>query len=198
MRRGHTLIEVTVFAALLMLLSYALYGVLIASVRYQRIADASVNAKQNAVECMNHVVHELGESHAGAVKWDTSVASTPMLIFASPRDKNGFYHYDSSHNLYFQKWVGYYVDASQTPSLFVRVEKAMSAPVTKPTAPSGMATTLLGLGAQAQHAVGFNVVNFVAQPNSGATCWQIDLTFTDVELHVNNTFSFESSVSPAN
>jgi hypothetical protein len=194
--RGYTLAEVVVFSALLLMFIYALYGVLVAEMRYQHIADAEVAAKQNGMQSMKDVVQYLSESRYKSVVWDTSTA-TPMLIFPTPRDANGVFHYDPATTaLLWQRWLAVYVVNADVPTLVMQ-SQAITPPATAPGAAPSAASFEAVSGAQ-QRVLGFGVANFVATKNPALGGWQLDMTFKQSEVGQDDTFQFETSIYPIN
>lgn len=134
---GTTLIEIMVYAALLGMFFYCIYGVLIASMRYFRIARATVEIQQQAMNAIANLSRDISQTKAEKIIIDTNPTG---IIFPSPVDSEGKYSFDSSGELLWQKWICYYIDTNDGENYLFKKEYKI-APTTDPVAPVSMDTT---------------------------------------------------------
>jgi hypothetical protein len=104
-----TLVEISIYSSLLMMLMLAIYGTFAAAVKYFTVAQAQTDLQTAAQTAILHLVADVSESTSADVKVDTN---PPGIIFVSPRDANGRFGSDNSGNILWQRWVCYYFDAS--------------------------------------------------------------------------------------
>jgi type II secretory pathway component PulJ len=192
-RAGFTIIEVTVFCALFLLMLEAVYGVFTYVSHFQHVHAAVVSAKQNALAGLGSMQEELAESRLNCVTWDTSQSGTPMLIFPSPRNAQGRFEYDTTNapQLLWCQYVGYYV----SNGVLMRASLPITPPAGSPPPPPS-AATLLAAGV-AQRPVSRDVASFAAGVVSGQPV-QLDVTFSETAYDQPNAVSFETSISPIN
>ncbi len=135
-RRGTTLVELLVYIVLMSMMLTAVYAVFVASMRYFRVAQAATELQNDAQQCTLHMVADLADSTSSTVVTGTGPIG---IVFLSPRNNIGNFVYDSSGNLYWQKWVGYYFDS--TNQQLIRKEVTLTTAVTTvPTNPYTTAT----------------------------------------------------------
>jgi type II secretory pathway component PulJ len=117
--RGTTLVEALVYTALFGIVLTCIYWVLVASMRYYRIADSSVELQQNGMSAMTAVTQDLSESMSATV-YDLDAAPPKGIIFASPRNRTSTgdignsYIYDNQKRLLWSKWICYYIAQNKT------------------------------------------------------------------------------------
>jgi prepilin-type N-terminal cleavage/methylation domain-containing protein len=110
-RRGFTLIELTIYSALLSMLLLAIYGVFVASMRYFRVSQTASDLQSSAQKCVLKVVADLSESTLSSMKITASGGTEPPgIIFLSARNGDDRFTTSANGDILWQKWVCYYYD----------------------------------------------------------------------------------------
>lgn len=99
-KRGHTLLEVMVSSALLLLLLAGVYQLVSFALGYWRVARAGETAHQDALVCLRHMEMELAQSHVG---WVTT--GPGRVVFPSPGPEFSY----SNQELLWSRWVAFYL-----------------------------------------------------------------------------------------
>jgi len=127
-----TLVELLVYTSLVGLPLACIYAVFAASMRYFRVAQAATELQADAQKTVVHLVSDLADSRISTVKVGTNPTG---VIVLSPRDQFGSYvYYDFDGDLYWQKWVCYYLETSN--STLVRKELYLPNTVNPPGTPA--------------------------------------------------------------
>lgn len=149
-----TLIELSIYASLLMMLMLAIYGTFAASIKYFTVAQAQTDLQNAAQTSIMHIITDISESTSADLSTDTVPAG---VIFVSARSNDGGFQSDSNGNILWQKWVCYYFDA--TSGTIVRQTKSFTPSTTPP--PSTLHTTdfknLAGGRVVARNVTAFNI-----------------------------------------
>lgn len=136
-KKATTLIEALVYLGLVGFLFTCIYGVLISSMKYYKLAENSTELQNNAMIAVVKMVNELSETRYSTI---SSGGSPAGIIFLSPRNSSNAFEYDSSGQLYWQKWVCYYIGTDQNGiSTLIRKERYLAAKTATP--PSNTYTT---------------------------------------------------------
>lgn len=99
-KRAHTLLEVMVSSALMLLLLGGVYQLVSFALGYWRVARAGETAHQDALVCLRRMEKELAQSHSGWVH-----GGSGQLIFPSP---GGDFSY-ADEELLWTGWVAFYL-----------------------------------------------------------------------------------------
>lgn len=127
---GTTLVEVLVYMALMGIVFAGIYGVFIASLRYYRTAEATARLQQNALIALSSITSDMSETKSSSISVNPS--SPQGISFASPKKiPDGTYNIDTSTGeIYFQKWICYYLD--ENTGDLIRKEVEINNPTTSP------------------------------------------------------------------
>lgn len=131
--RGFTLIEVSVYSLVLLLLLGGVFMVVEGGLRYFRQAEAQETVNQQASIALARVRQELANASQSGVYLQK--APREHILFLSPFGKKGSgqdqyeYGVDGSQVLW-KKWVCFYVDSEDR---LVRAESELSTPVLEPS-----------------------------------------------------------------
>lgn len=106
---GFTLLEVTVYSALLGVLMLAIYAVLVASMRYWQVAQASADLQGSAEKTVAYIVNDVSESTLLGMRLDTSPSG---VIFLSARDPQNVFQINAYGQIVWQQWICYYYDSA--------------------------------------------------------------------------------------
>lgn len=130
-----TLIELTIFSALLLFLMGGLYLLLVAGLRYTQQSEVYQTVQQQANIGMKKMLWELENSLAESIYANTS--PDPYIIFPSADQPlpagAGQWSTDAAGDLIWQKWVCFYHDS--TDNTIKRTELVGSMPATDPLEP---------------------------------------------------------------
>ncbi len=121
-----TLSELIIYCFLMGMLVTAVYSVLVLSQRYLRISQASLDLQAYAQRAVAHLSHDIADS-----RYSTVTAGSGVVTMLSPRDANDNMVRDASGNLYWQKWIEYYL----ANGCLVRCESPITPTITPPTTP---------------------------------------------------------------
>lgn len=161
-----SLVEIAIVSGLLLVVSLGMLAVLTGAVNYYHATNATLDAQQGVLFGMNRISQELTEAHRDTVLMGQFPAaggadSRGWIIFASPRDANGNYQFDTFGRLLWQKFICYYVGEvgppdDRTPAL-LRAEQYLedlgTLPAIVPPSPRSFALTGDTFAALAQSGV---------------------------------------------
>lgn len=116
--KGTTLLELLVYAALLILVFTGIFGIFIASVKYYNSANASIKVQQSALEATYRLTRELSESSLSSV---VLYNGTPKgIVFMSPRTTTGTVSHNSTSGfegeVTWNSYVCYYLETDAEDS----------------------------------------------------------------------------------
>ncbi len=104
-----SLIEISIVSGLLLFVSLAMLAVLTGAINYYHATNATLDAQQGVLFGMNRISQELTEAHRDTVLMSQLGDAHQGIIFASPRDENGNYQFDTFGRLLWQKFICYYI-----------------------------------------------------------------------------------------
>ena len=107
-RRGTTLVEVLIYAALFVFILGAIYGSLTMGLNAYRRTDNFATVQHQALTGLRQLTDELASAPRAKVGYETNA-----VVFPSARDGDGQVHYDGSGNVLWQAWVTYYVETGR-------------------------------------------------------------------------------------
>ena len=124
-RKGYSLIEMLVSAALLGLIMAGVQKMLSAGLRYLHAVNTGIELQQQCLLSVLWLTRELSESNPRSVK----VFNHPDgILFASPRDDEGNHWIDSSGYVRWPKFICYYVEDQNGMKVLKRKEQYMDDP----------------------------------------------------------------------
>ena len=130
-RRGHSLIELMVASALLMLLMGLIYDMFVAGKRYQDNCQAKIELQNNVFKSMSTIAKDLVEGDKDAIN---PQSVTNSIVFASPRSYfTGLVSFDGDGRLRWQKKICYFLkpqSGSQAAGLYRKAVDLPSDPAT--------------------------------------------------------------------
>ncbi|MDQ7822337.1 MAG: hypothetical protein RDV48_06040 [Candidatus Eremiobacteraeota bacterium] len=137
---GTTLVELMVYMTLFSCVLSCVYWVLITSMRYYNVADASVDLQSQAMRGMATLTQDLSETTSMSV-YDLDASTPKGIIFASPRNSQKKYTYNAYNELLWKRWVCYYIGSNKGVSYLYRKEVINDAgTATIPAIPAGKDT----------------------------------------------------------
>lgn len=124
-----SLVEISIVSGLLLFISLAMLAVLTGAINYYHATNATLDAQQGVLFGMNRISQELTEAHRDTVLMSLPGDTHQGIIFASPRDENGNYQFDTFGRLLWQKFICYHIDEVGPPndriSALVRTERPL-------------------------------------------------------------------------
>lgn len=117
-RRGLTLLEMLIYASLLLFILAMVYSSLVMGVRAYRSTENLADVQQKALTAMRTIVEEAASSPATSLRVEAAA-----FLFLSARDAAGRIHYAADGRALWQKWVLFYFDP--TTSTVYRKELAL-------------------------------------------------------------------------
>lgn len=135
-RLAMSLAELVVAMALSALILTLVYSVMEAGSAYLRRTQTALELQQSCMLAGNIVARQIGESHAGSIRWCTA---PPGLVVASPRDSSGLFSVAPNGDAQWCNLVCFYVETIADVPTLVRKEQALpGAPLaTPPSLPPG-------------------------------------------------------------
>ena len=109
--KGHTLIELLISCAVMMIFMSLVYQMFVAAKRYQENCQAKMELQENVLKSLGRMGQELVESDRYGVQVD---ATNNTFSFATPRGLDGIVSFDSLGRMFWKKYVCYYVAQSPT------------------------------------------------------------------------------------
>ncbi|MBT9587940.1 hypothetical protein IV102_31685 [bacterium] len=129
-RLAMSLAELVAGIALAALVLSLVYSIMHAGSSYLRRVQTALELQQACMLAGDTVAHQVGESHAGSMRWCT----TPQgLVLASPRDPSGLFSVAPNGDTQWCKLICFYVETIADVPTLVRKEQALvGAPLATP------------------------------------------------------------------
>ncbi|MFH1453501.1 MAG: hypothetical protein ABIH00_05935 [Armatimonadota bacterium] len=149
-RKGATIVEMLVYAALFGLVFTGIYMVFNASIKYYHVTKSNIWVQQASLNAINQLSRELFESSLDSVILYSS--SPKGVVFMSPRKTDNTVEYNSTSGYegqpYWQKFICYYMYAdpeNPAKNMIYRKEIAVT-PASAPYSSSTYTTSYFATG----------------------------------------------------
>ena len=165
-KSGHTLIELTVASAVLLVLMSSIFQIFVAAKRYQENCEAKIELQGNVLTALSKMSQELVESDRYAVQVS---AANSCIIFSTPRGLDGRVSFDSAGRLLWKKTVLYYTQVSPEgiPTLYRKT--IVVSPWLSDVPPPPPPVAVRDDGSIPARVVAKNIKNFVPKLNPDGT-----------------------------
>lgn len=171
------------------------YQMLITSMTVHAVQRNATELQQGAMVPLARLFRELSETHPYHLRYDKAPAG---VVFASPRDDQGAFTFDTAGNLNWQRYICYHLATVQGASALVRRELKLPAVVNAPPgipystawfAASSIRSTVVGPNVTGFTVAGLNPITITITVNHSALGRVDQLQYT-TEVLIRNEGGF--------
>lgn len=130
-KSGTSLVEMIVALAILSLVLLAVYILMFNGLRYYQDSEAKLELQRQSLLAIHRVSRKVSETSRYSVETGTNA-----LLFAYPRDDNGYLRFTSDRSILWYRFFCYYLTTMNGQSVLVSKEFSIPTPPDSPPKPS--------------------------------------------------------------